>query len=770
MVGNQQLSSQNFRWWTGQIESEAHEQNINATKFESKDDIPGWGARYKVRIIGEHPQKKEGPSGVKEEHLETCDVMYPVTAGSGHCSSFQTAMLMKGTFVIGFCRDGDERSEYVIIGCLGNQDQTDLKSKPDPKKGFTPHSAFTDKKRVPEYAKPPGGGSGGGAAGGSNKPREANSQNATGHKNKADEDQQKDGKEAIDLGAPRKCGGTELRGIQLALRKLILKLEFINKKLNEWSSAALGVLGDIQSALENACELAAEYIAGKVKNIIEEIRKYVLDLIQKTTKKAHNKVFPPDRPKVKKIQDKVWEVISCIFNKLIDALLGMIKGFLMNICKGSMVTAPSCAATNMMSDFLSQLLGQLIGVIQAALKPLFAILGGAASLAGSILGLILKLIGFFKCEVNQDCPDIVEWSIWDGPGTVPGGQLKMDIESIFASVKQTGKDIGDSLDPENFSFKVDLKGSEKKNGCNTGPKKCGPPKVEFYGGGGSGARGNVIVSKSGDIMGVDMVSRGSGYTKAPIGSIVDDCGKGVGAVIQPLLEFDGGGDGGVGSVVVIDPGYGYLTYPSGELGGDGRVWAKPNQTIVRRIGDEDEPTFWDIPRYPGETITVDKGDEVQVPSDVVTECGELIPANVPYIVQIPCKFRAPDREEDANQDLLDLEQTSDDPIYPVLLYICDFQIIDQGINYSEGDTITITPNNGAIVEPVFGPFGTLEKINIIDGGLGFIERPEIAIQTETGYNAEIVPVFCTKRIEDVDDGVDLGTVTVIQVIDCVGKI
>jgi len=513
MINNQQLSTQNFRWWTGQIESDAHEDNINATKFESKDDIPGWGARYKVRIIGEHSQKKDGPSGIKEDHLEVCDVLYPVTAGSGHCASYQTAMLMKGTFVIGFCRDGDERSEYVIIGCLGNQDQTDLKSKPDSKKGFIPHSAFGDKKKVPEYAKPPGGGSGGGPAGGSAKPREANSANATGHKNKDDEDQMKDGKEITDVGAPRKCGGTELRGIQLAIRKLILRIETISKKLNEWSSAATNFLGEIKSAIENACDIAAEYIAGKIKNIIEEIRKYVLDLLQKTTKQAHNKVFPPDRPKVKKVQDKVWEIISCIFNKLIDKLIDMVKGFLSNICKGSMITAPPCSANNMMGEFLSQILGKLIGAIQAALKPLFAILGGAASLAGSILGLILKIIGFFKCEAEQDCPDIVEWSIWDGPGATPGGQLKLDIESIFGTVKKVVSDVGDSIDPENFSFDVNLKGAEKKNGCNTGPVKCGPPKVEFYGGGGRGAKGNVIVSKSGDIMGVDMVSAGSGYKK-----------------------------------------------------------------------------------------------------------------------------------------------------------------------------------------------------------------------------------------------------------------
>ena len=99
--------------------------------------------------------------------------------------------------------------------------------------------------------------------------------------------------------------------------------------------------------------------------------------------------------------------------------------------------------------------------------------------------------------------------------------------------------------------------------------------------------------------------------------------------------------------------------------------------------------------------------------------------------------------------------------------------------------IIVSPSNGAILEPMFGPFGSLEDVKIVSAGIGFTERPNIYIQTETGYNAEIVPVFCVNRIGDVPEkdlistpggGKTTGSPNspvgeqIIHVVDCVGKV
>ena len=53
--------------------------------------------------------------------------MYPVTAGGGQASAFQSPNLRQGNFVFGFFLDGQDMQVPVIMGVLGNNAQTVLK-------------------------------------------------------------------------------------------------------------------------------------------------------------------------------------------------------------------------------------------------------------------------------------------------------------------------------------------------------------------------------------------------------------------------------------------------------------------------------------------------------------------------------------------------------------------------------------------------------------------------------------------------------------------
>ena len=66
-------------------------------------------------------------------------------------------------------------------------------------------------------------------------------------------------------------------------------------------------------------------------------------------------------------------------------------------------------------------------------------------------------------------------------------------------------------------------------------KECGPPAIQFAGGGGIAAAGNPIVSTDGSILGVDLISGGYGYEYAPKVSAKDDCNYGNGAVLTAIL-------------------------------------------------------------------------------------------------------------------------------------------------------------------------------------------------------------------------------------------
>jgi hypothetical protein len=116
-----------FNWWVGQIADDATwRDNILPGKFESANQIPGWGRRYKVRIIGLHDQ---GETEIPSDQLPWAQVMYPVTAGGGQGGSGQTPNLRQGNMVFGFFLDGQEQQVPVIMGVLGNNAQTQLSTK-----------------------------------------------------------------------------------------------------------------------------------------------------------------------------------------------------------------------------------------------------------------------------------------------------------------------------------------------------------------------------------------------------------------------------------------------------------------------------------------------------------------------------------------------------------------------------------------------------------------------------------------------------------------
>lgn len=114
-----------FLWWVGQIADDSTWRDNHLTgKFEGKDTIPGWGRRYKVRIIGLHDKEEET---IPSDQLPWAQVMYPITAGGGQTNAKQTPNLRQGNFVFGFFLDGQNQQTPVIMGVLGNNDQTVLK-------------------------------------------------------------------------------------------------------------------------------------------------------------------------------------------------------------------------------------------------------------------------------------------------------------------------------------------------------------------------------------------------------------------------------------------------------------------------------------------------------------------------------------------------------------------------------------------------------------------------------------------------------------------
>ena len=122
--------------------------------------------------------------------------------------------------------------------------------------------------------------------------------------------------------------------------------------------------------------------------------------------------------------------------------------------------------------------------------------------------------------------------------------------TAFIFVDGDGKIKYLSIDEVNNLTPDDL---ARKEPCEVGPQPCGPPILNFVGGGGIGAEANPVVDVNGNLIAVDIVSGGFGYESPPKVEVIDHCENGSGAVLQAIIL-----DGVVVKVIVLDTGRGYL--------------------------------------------------------------------------------------------------------------------------------------------------------------------------------------------------------------------
>lgn len=269
--------------------------------------------------------------------------------------------------------------------------------------------------------------------------------------------------------------------------------------------------------------------------------------------------------------------------------------------------------------------------------------------------------------------------------------------------------------------------------CPTNPQLCGPPRVQFFGGMGMGAMANAVINpNSKAIIGFDIVNPGFNYLTPPFANLVDECGYGSGGTLRVQTKPYSGGDpqkGGleIKNIVITAPGDGYLAAPNGSLGGNGRVWKDVNEGYVER----EDGSYYVVP-------------------------GGQEPPNLPP----GDKFIPPQPQPDPQP-----------PTYPAVTEIEEVFVVDPGFGYEPGDTLEVVPNNGAVLEPVINDRGEIAQVKVIKPGIGFIDLPEIVINSPRGYNAKLIPVLKVTPIADVPDPTVIPAGTeLVSVVDCVGKI
>ena len=746
-----------FIWWIGQVVDETKwRDNGPGVRTPTTDGHKGFDFRYKVRIMGYHTADN---TALTDDDLPWASVVLPVTAGTGNGGATQTPQIHQGDMVYGFFLDGEDAQQPIILGLIGYNQYVSI-NKDIPQVPFLPFSGYTASSSIPRFSLTTTR-----AEGKASQVKSPGQTEATTNrtfdssivgkrKDGASKENHRKGAEVNYLLTDSKCEPVPLGKIQTDIKKMIQRVQNYQKTLNNWEAKVSTKIGNIRKDVAEATNIdkliqieiegATLSVSGAIKWLITKVQEFTINKINNTLKDTYYLLFPNQRPKLKKAVETANDLIACLFRKIISNLLKMVGKFLKDAVD-RFINTPLCAIENFVGALIGKLSGLISNTLDKILKPIESIIGKAFDIADGVLGFIIQLLSFLSCEEDPTCAEIKEWSMWDGTGQ--GSSL--DLNSLLNKVSEFASAITGAIDPENFDFDLDFS-DVFQDSCNVGPILCGPPNVEFFGGGGSGAQGNAIISAAGSILGVDIISGGS-YSSEPFVKFKDACGNGNGASGRVILN----NDGSIGNVVITNPGTGYLPSPDGSQGGDGRTWAASGSTIVNRSNGT-----YDQPYNPGNVITL-------YPGDRVSYCGK------PYVgIDTSITVTAPecniiDPPIGNSPSLGGSFDGGSGGQYPVILEIGDIIIDDPGFGYTPGDSIVITPDNGAVVTAEFDDQGGVNRINIAKNGIGFKEVPDIYIKSNTGYNAKLIPLFNVVRIGN-DVEVDQSRYFV-KVVDCVGK-
>ena len=468
---------------------------------------------------------------------------------------------------------------------------------------------------------------------------------------------------------PKACAPVNTAGINDAIDSLIQQVEelrtgllgedsflqtsqdFINDVQNFNVASGIGIGGE---EYDISIATAAQDISQIIAALMQEMRKWVIRKVSSLVNEAIGNVPLSTRYIANEVKDKALSALSCLFYRILLGLEDLIGGILSNILE-RILNAASCLVENILGGIIGEIIGRITGLINSILGPISNLIGQAIDFTSQLLDFVIDIIDLIRCPVENICPSTDNWDFLNGSKS---GMAPLDFNSVFNQATSIAESAANTvgnvtatfdelLDDWNF-YSADgsvfdplgdinagtIWQSVIDGSCNTGAIDCGPPKVNFFGGNGSGGAGNAVINAAGEILGVQMLLPGN-YSSSPLIEFEDACGNGNGATGVVIINSGGGDDGGsdiddgdgiddngggddgddggtppggIINVVITDPGFGYEGYPYGDKGGGGRVWANRCQTTVHRANYK-----WDLPYSLGQTVRVGYGDEVTLP-------------------------------------------------------------------------------------------------------------------------------------------------------------
>ena len=327
-----------FHWWLGQVaDSTTWRDNQPNSFFLFRKDIPGWGYRYKVRIMGIHDA---GEAVIPSDQLPWAQVMYSVWGG-GQGGSFQTPGIKEGMFVFGFFLDGSDEQVPVIMGVLGNNAKTVIKgigSAVGQPNTFEPKSAFKDDGTtvtsdsecaiVDTFNSPP------------SKTTTKENVDGTNQNNAHTEKKKVIDKEKHSIACAKY--GDDLASMNTVMSNFSDKYQTLIEKLNNFPTAAITqqTQGDINNLIATTSKEAAKVMTPSMN----KVQDFVSKEFSKKTEKLEELANLTDRLDLMDVNIKGQKKLSCVFNKIKGDLARLIGAALKRSLKRKNNQSPPAAA------------------------------------------------------------------------------------------------------------------------------------------------------------------------------------------------------------------------------------------------------------------------------------------------------------------------------------------------------------------------------------------------------------------------------------------
>ena len=312
-----------FHWWIGQVaNSKSWRDNQPKKHFLFRNDIPGWGYRYKVRIMGIHDS---GCGTIPSDTLPWAQVMYPITAGGGQGGDFESPGIKQGNFVFGFFLDGSNEQVPIIMGVLGNNAKTVIKNLNDgencefePKSGYDTETtvAADDQLMTKDVASV----------------ATIESSDANNKDNAADENQKIEREKESPIECPKH--GNTLTSMQTHMGNFQKDYQRLMDQLNSYGSAA-----SVKTAVDT------DEINSKIDQLVEKTSKLSAKSLTPSVNKTHNFLSKKLNDVTKTIDDatsifdrldnleanvKAQGKLGCVFNKIKGDLARLIAAGIKN--------------------------------------------------------------------------------------------------------------------------------------------------------------------------------------------------------------------------------------------------------------------------------------------------------------------------------------------------------------------------------------------------------------------------------------------------------